>query len=212
MNRNEFINEMKELMPLMSAEEIGKAISALAGCREAVYKEKSRRYGDMARLMTTAGAGLWEAELKYESDTAGPGVIRAAGASFLTQKDFNRYKDLIPESFLAHWWLYERLSVIPGKHICYYKHGASVAVRPVLIITGIDGTLRPGDVFRAGGEELTLLSESLAIRTKCFNGSCEYDGRDYLSSSLKLFADGWFLNMVWENEKKAAADETDMVH
>ena len=96
MNKNDFTNELKELLSSMSEEEIEKTINTLNGCRSAVYKKNNKEKGEKARLLTTTEH--CEATLRYVGKGKKEGTVKTVGASLLTRHDFDLLCNNLPDT------------------------------------------------------------------------------------------------------------------
>ena len=197
MNKNDFTNELKELMSSMSEEEIEKTINALSGCKSAVYKKNNQEKGEKARLLSTTERH--EAELHYVGERKKEGTLKAVGASLLTSCDFDLLRSKLP-SINDNWWLYDKYRVSNNNRNWSYDSATGGKIRPVIVIDDINGNLEPGEVFYINDEKFKLLTPSLAIKSACFEDLCTYSATNYECSILRLCVDGWYMKLIKENE------------
>ncbi len=198
MERQEFTKELKDLMGCMTKEELEKTISVLNGCKEAVRKNDMERKHKVSPYFTDSDA--FPAELDYTAFTGEKGVIELEGASLLTQRDFDAFKNVVPVCY-HDWWLKDSALVINNgrTRTPYFDSSTAGKIRPVLVIRGGRGNLRPGSIFSVNGEEFKMIHPDLAIRIKPLEDFCTYLCKDYSSSIQRICVEGWFARLCREN-------------
>ncbi len=206
MNKNDFTNELKELMSSMSEEEIEKTINALSSCRTAVYKKVNREKSRKAMLFSTASR--YEAELQYIGAGAKTGTLKTVGASLLTDSDFvdfGQLRSVIPYT-TDNWWLHNGYLVSDNRINWMNIKKGNGKIRPVIIIDHIHGDLTPGEAFCINDESFILLTELLAIRAACFDEFCSYTAVNYECSIARFCVDGWYMKLI--NDNKTSKQQT----
>ena len=205
MDKYEFDEELKAVVGYMSEEEIGKAIDAIDKCKRAIFKEHSRMMSEISELLQNAEQN--EAMLTYSTRWSKTGKLKVLGASMLSTCDFNRYYHKIP-AIGSEWWLNDKIVVV--KSDIDWRYNKSVAyVRPILIVSDPRSSgLYPGNVFYINEEKFKLLSNSIAIKTRCLGDVCSFT-EDYENSLIKFCVDGWYARLVRVNKlrESEAADK-----
>ncbi len=215
MNKKEFTNELRELSQCMTKEQIERAIMALNGCREKIFRKASQDKEDLSGLLVTIDRN--EAEFSFIMAGAPvntvPGKVKVLGASLLTSGDFELFGCNLPDTYYL-WWLYDR-KLVWGKKPANQNDNQYAFIRPVLIISdaGTSG-LKAKDEFYINTEKFRMISDSIAIKTACLQDSCSFTAQNYESSMIKCCVEGWYVqlmrsNKLWEEENASQTVHND---
>lgn len=204
MDKNDFTAEFKDLITSMSEDEIQKTLNALNGCKEVINRKNNKKKVELSRILSTLE--LNPAHLHFEGNNHKKGIIKALGATLLSDYEFRNYHKNIPP-VKNEWWLYERKIAINGYSIWSLRESDICAIRPIIVVDEIIGDLKMGESFFINSESFIRISPLIIIKNSCLEDSYAFNEENYECSTLKQCVDGWYAKLIKENksEKKYCA-------